>query len=80
MPRALASSLRAMTSAARDLSEDNLHAELGQIVCGERPGREREDEKILFWHRGLSTTDIALGEALLAKARAHGVGTTLPYR
>ena len=62
------------------LSEDNLHAELGQIVCGERPGREREDEKILFWHRGLSTTDIALGEALLAKARAHGVGTTLPYR
>jgi alanine dehydrogenase len=62
------------------LSEANLHAELGQIVCGDRPGRERPDETILFWHRGLSTTDIALGEALLAKARARGVGTRLPYR
>ena len=49
-------------------------------MCGARPGRESDDETILFWHRGLSTTDIALGEALLAKARARGVGTTLPYR
>jgi ornithine cyclodeaminase len=71
--------LRAHVDSGR-LSEDNLYAELGQIVCGRRPGRERDDETILFWHRGLSTTDIALGEALLAKARAHGVGTVLPYR
>lgn len=63
------------------LSAANLHAELGQIVCGARPGRERPDETILLWHRGLSITDIALGEALLAKASAAGdVGTTLPYR
>ena len=48
--------------------------------AGARPGREREDERILFWHRGLSITDIALGQAMLAKARALGVGTTLPYR
>lgn len=71
--------LRAHVDSGR-LSEDNLNAELGQIVCGRRPGRERDDETILFWHRGLSTTDIALGEALLAKAQAHGVGTALPYR
>jgi ornithine cyclodeaminase len=70
--------LRAHVDSGR-LSKDNLHAELGQIVCGRRPGRERDDETILFWHRGLSTTDIALGEALLAKARARGVGTALPY-
>lgn len=62
------------------LSEANLYAELGQIVAGERPGREREHETILFWHRGLSITDIALGEAVLAKARARGLGTQLPYR
>ncbi len=71
--------LRAHVDSGR-LSEDNLYAELGQIVCGRRPGREHDDETILFWHRGLSTTDIALGEALLAKARASGVGTALPYR
>jgi ornithine cyclodeaminase len=70
--------LRAHVDSGR-LSEDDVYAELGQIVCGGRPGRECDDETILFWHRGLSTTDIALGEALLAKARARGVGTALPY-
>jgi ornithine cyclodeaminase len=62
------------------LTEANLHAELGQIACGLRPGRERDDETILLWHRGLSITDIALGEALLSKAAVSGVGTRLPYR
>jgi ornithine cyclodeaminase len=62
------------------LSEANLHAELGQIIAGARPGRASDSETILFWHRGLSITDIALGEALLAKARARGLGTQLAYR
>jgi alanine dehydrogenase len=71
--------LRAHVDSGR-LSEANLYAELGQIVAGARPGRQRPGETILFWHRGLSITDIALGEALLAKARARGLGTRLPYR
>ena len=61
------------------LSAATLHAELGQIVAGRKPGRERDDETILFWHRGLSLSDIALGAALLQKARAAGVGTRLRY-
>jgi ornithine cyclodeaminase len=61
------------------LNESNLHAELGQIVAGRKPGRERDDETILFWHRGLSITDIALGHALLEKARRHGAGQALRY-
>lgn len=61
------------------LTEHNLHAELGQIVAGLKPGRERDDETILFWHRGLSTSDIALGHAMLVKARALGIGQTLKY-
>ena len=61
------------------LTEENLHAELGQIVAGAKPGREREDETILFWHRGLATSDIALGSALLAKAKRTGVGQTLRF-
>ncbi|MGO9881904.1 MAG: ornithine cyclodeaminase family protein [Solirubrobacteraceae bacterium] len=71
--------LRAHVDSGR-LSRENVHAELGEIVCGSRSGRERDDETILLWHRGLSITDIALGAALLAKARAAGVGTRLPYR
>jgi ornithine cyclodeaminase len=72
-------SLRAHVDSGR-VTAESLHAELGQIVCGDRPGRERDDERILFWHRGLSITDVALGEAMLAKARSLGIGTTLPYR
>jgi ornithine cyclodeaminase len=61
------------------LHEGNLHAELGEIVAGVKPGRERPDETILFWHRGLSTSDIALGHALLAKAKRRSIGQTLRF-
>ncbi|HEX6142228.1 MAG TPA: ornithine cyclodeaminase family protein [Geminicoccaceae bacterium] len=61
------------------LSEANLHAELGEIVAGLKPGRERDDETILFWHRGLATSDVALGHAMAEKARAAGIGTRLPF-
>jgi ornithine cyclodeaminase len=61
------------------LHEGNLHAELGQIVAGKRPGRESDRETILFWHRGLSITDIALGHAILTKAKAMAVGQSLPF-
>ncbi len=61
------------------LTERTLHAEMGEIVARKKPGRERDDEKILFWHRGLSTTDIALGWAMLAKAKTLGIGQTLRF-
>jgi alanine dehydrogenase len=61
------------------LSEATLHAEIGEIVAGRKPGREREDETILFWHRGLSLSDIALGHAMLEKAARLGIGQRLRY-
>jgi alanine dehydrogenase len=70
--------LRAHVDSDR-LTQANLHAELGEIVAGLKPGRERDDETILFWHRGLSITDIALGHALLVKARRESVGQSLRY-
>jgi ornithine cyclodeaminase len=70
--------LRAHVDAGK-LTEATLHAELCQIVVGDRPGREREDETILFWHRGLSLSDIALGHAMLEKARRLGIGQSLRY-
>jgi len=70
--------LRAHVEAGK-LSEATLHAELGQIVAGLKAGRENEAETILFWHRGLSLSDIALGHAILTKAAAIGAGQTLRY-
>jgi ornithine cyclodeaminase/alanine dehydrogenase-like protein (mu-crystallin family) len=62
------------------LSRESLHAELGQIVAGRRPGRERPDERILLWHRGLSILDIAVGALILRRAQDAGLGTMLRYR
>ena len=62
------------------LSAGSLHAELGQIVAGLRPGRERPDERILLWHRGLSILDIAVGALILRRAEQAGIGTMLRYR
>jgi ornithine cyclodeaminase len=61
------------------LHEGNLHAELGQIVAGKRPGRASDDETILFWHRGLSITDIGLGHAMLTKANGMKIGQVLRF-
>jgi ornithine cyclodeaminase len=61
------------------LHEGNLYAELGDIVAGHKPGRESDAETILFWHRGLSITDIGLGHAMLEKARSLNLGQELRF-
>jgi ornithine cyclodeaminase len=61
------------------LSEKTLYGELCQVVAGQKPGRERDGETILFWHRGMSLSDIALGHAMLEKAKRLGVGQELRY-
>ncbi len=71
-------SLRAHVEAGK-LSEKTLHAEMGQVVAGLRPGRESPDETILFWHRGLSLSDMALGDAMLKKAERMGLGQRLRF-
>jgi ornithine cyclodeaminase len=48
-------------------------------VAGLKPGRERPDERILFWHKGFAVSDIMLGHLAYQKAVALGVGTRLPY-
>jgi alanine dehydrogenase len=64
---------------AGKLTRERVFAELGQIVAGHRPGRERPDERILFWHRGLATTDLAVAHMIWRKAEAENVGTVLTY-
>jgi alanine dehydrogenase len=61
------------------LTEATLHAELGQIVAKLKMGRETDEETILFWHRGLSLSDIALGHLMLAKAKALRLGQSLRF-
>lgn len=62
------------------LDERRVHAELGAILAGTKPGREHPGERILFWHRGLATTDVALAALIYRTAVERGLGTTLRYR
>lgn len=62
------------------LDENRVHAELGDILAGKKPGREHPGERILFWHRGLATTDVAVAALIYRAARERGVGTTVRYR
>ena len=62
------------------LNERTLHAELGEIAAGKKRGRDSDAETILFWPRGLSLSDIALGAAMLEKAARMSIGQTLRYR
>lgn len=61
------------------ISRESFYAEIGEIAAGLKPGRQSPDQTILFWHRGLATSDIALGAYMLEKARSMDLVTRLPY-
>jgi N-[(2S)-2-amino-2-carboxyethyl]-L-glutamate dehydrogenase len=58
-------------------SRERLHAELGEIVIGDRPGRERDDEVILLNPMGMGVIDVACGKAIYDRARQAKIGTWL---
>jgi alanine dehydrogenase len=61
------------------LTEQTMHGELGQIIAGDRSGRESADERILLWHRGLCILDVAVAHLILERAVTAGAGTMLRY-
>lgn len=61
------------------ITPDTFCGEMGEIVAGKKTGRTNDDQTILFWHRGLSLSDIALGDAILKKAKKLGIGQRLLY-
>ncbi len=60
-----------------ELTRTRVHAEIGEITAGLRPGREGADERILFWHRGFAISDVMLGDWIHRCALAERVGTRL---
>jgi ornithine cyclodeaminase len=58
-------------------SREQLHAELGEVVSGRRPGRERDDEIILLNPMGIAVEDIACAAEVYLRAKRQGVGTWL---
>jgi alanine dehydrogenase len=63
--------------AAGRIRREDVDAEIGEIVAGSKPGRQGDDERALFWHRGMGIVDVVLGGHILAAARAKGLGQPL---
>src|SRR5687767_539847 len=61
--------------AAGLMTRDQVHAELGDLVVGRRPGRTRRDEITIFDSTGTALQDVAAAIAVYEKARATGRGT-----
>ena len=59
-------------------SRERLHAELGEIVIGDRPGRENDDEIILLNPMGMALDDIICARHFYRLAHERGIGTQLP--
>lgn len=68
---------RAMIEAG-EFSREQLHAEIGEVVAGLKPGRERDDERILLHTTGMVSHDIAIAWRIYQKAAAQGLGIALP--
>jgi ornithine cyclodeaminase/alanine dehydrogenase-like protein (mu-crystallin family) len=55
-----------------------IHADLGQLVAGSRPGRTTADQRTMACNLGLALDDIAVAPLVLRAAEAKGLGTILP--
>lgn len=59
------------------LRQSDLHAQLGDVVRGRKPGRETPDERILLSPMGMAIEDVACAAAVYRTAREQGTGTWL---
>ena len=57
------------------MTREQVHAELGDVVAGRRPGRTQPDEITIFDSSGTALQDVAAAIAVYEKARASGRGS-----
>ncbi len=59
------------------ITDDDVHADLHELVSGDKPGRESDDERIYFDAVGLSFLDVAIALTMFKRAKEAGVGLEL---
>jgi ornithine cyclodeaminase/alanine dehydrogenase len=55
-----------------------VHAEVGELVTGQKPGRETPAERTMTANLGLAMDDMAVAPLVYQRAVEHGIGTWLP--
>jgi alanine dehydrogenase len=61
------------------VDEDHIHAELGEVVAGEAPGREDDDEITVFDSGGTGIETVAAAYLLYERAKEAGRGETIDF-
>jgi ornithine cyclodeaminase/alanine dehydrogenase len=56
----------------------SLHADLGELAAGKKPGRESPTERTMAANLGLALDDIAVAPLVYQRALEKGIGTPLP--
>jgi ornithine cyclodeaminase len=59
------------------VSREDIHAEIGEIAAGLKPGRLSDTEVTLFKTVGSAVQDVAAASAVLSKAKALNLGTRI---
>lgn len=59
--------------AAGLVGEDHIHAEIGEVFAGVKPGRTASDQITIYKSLGVIAQDLAAARLLLARAQAEGV-------
>jgi ornithine cyclodeaminase/alanine dehydrogenase-like protein (mu-crystallin family) len=61
------------------IGEDHIRAELGEVLVGRHPGRQRHDEITLFESLGIGVEDLAAAEMVVEAARTRGIGREVDF-
>lgn len=59
------------------ITQAHIYAQLGEIITGQKPGRERQNEITLFKSVGLAIQDVAVAKEVYQLAQETGIGQTL---
>src|SRR5579872_173389 len=59
--------------------KEDVHAELGEVVAGKKPGRESDAEIIVFDSTGMALQDVADAVCVYEKAQEQGSGVRLSF-
>jgi ornithine cyclodeaminase len=68
-----------LTQPIRDgvITPEHVHAELGELVAGSKPGRTSPEQITVYKSVGVAVQDAAAATIVLAEARRAGAGTEL---
>lgn len=60
-----------------ELTDGDIYANLSELVCGKKPGRQSDDERIYFNAVGLAYVDVGIAMAMHQRATQAGLGQDL---